>query len=97
MSLSGTTKAGIEFAAHVFIATLVLVIVGGAAVCLGYFHHWLASFPIEFVPPFVPKIVEYLEIGVYVLDIVAYCLYVLVNALGFAKGLITYGKDLWDE
>jgi hypothetical protein len=53
----------------------------------GFFHHWLTSFPTDRVPPFIPISVQFLEYGVYGLDIVTFCLYVGVNAFGFWKDL----------
>jgi hypothetical protein len=87
VTLEATTKSGLTFATHVCIATVVLGVVAMAAVGLGFFHHWLASFPTDRVPPFIPISVQFLEYGVYGLDIVTFCLYVGVNAFGFWKDL----------
>jgi hypothetical protein len=87
VTLEATTKSALVFATHVLIATAVIVVVAMAAVGLGFFHHWLTSFPTSDVPAFIPISVQFIEYGVYGLDIVTFCLYVGVNAFGFWKDL----------
>jgi hypothetical protein len=88
MNLGNAAQSGIEFAAHILMATLVLIVVATGAVGLGYFLFWVEAVPYTVVPSFVAKTLRVVEDGLFILDIATYCLYVGTMAISFLKALL---------
>jgi hypothetical protein len=74
-------RAPLEFATHIFVATLVFVLIASAALCLKVFVGWVQGLGIA--PKWMLTTLEILEYGLFLVDVVTFSVYVLVETWSF--------------
>ncbi len=79
-SLRSWWQPGAEFAGHIVMASLVLVLIGAAAVGISHFAHWLETQGVHWL---VVLVFQGLEFLVYLVDALTYAIYVIVSAYQF--------------
>ena len=81
-------RAGVKFAGHVVMATIVFAIVTVAAVGLGYFLAWVHNMGDDIVPEYVQHTLKIVKFGLFAVDIGGYVLYVGTMSISFAVSVV---------
>jgi hypothetical protein len=96
MKFREAVLSGIELAGHIVMATFAFVLIAAAAVGLGYFLQWIGTFGAEVVPEFVKTTFHYIKIGLFVLDIGTYSLYVVTMVISFIITMLRVVQHSWN-
>jgi len=85
-----TIKRVVQFAIHTIVGIVLFGIIGGAAVLLHIFTHWIENTGIS---PYIISILKTAEIAIFVVDFVCFSVFILKETVTLIKAIVNSDKE----